>query len=78
MYIQGHRGWVTSIATHAENPNLILSSSRDKTVLVWQLQPDVAYEDTVEIGYVSSSNSSRASIRYLSKHNSSSMTVSMI
>lgn len=33
----GHSGWVTSIATTAENPDMILSSSRDKSVIVWTL-----------------------------------------
>lgn len=35
--LTGHEGWVTSIATTQENPDMILSSSRDKTVIVWQL-----------------------------------------
>jgi len=35
--LSGHGDWVTSIATTAEDPNLILSSSRDKTVMVWTL-----------------------------------------
>lgn len=50
---QGHKGWVTSIATHADNPNLLLSSSRDKTVLVWNITNTggTALED--EYGYVS-------------------------
>ena len=26
----GHGGWITSIATTAENPNMILTASRDK------------------------------------------------
>lgn len=33
----GHGGWVTSIATSATDPNTILTSSRDKTVIVWTL-----------------------------------------
>lgn len=33
----GHGGWITSIATTAEDPNMILSASRDKTILVWNL-----------------------------------------
>jgi guanine nucleotide-binding protein subunit beta-2-like 1 protein len=33
----GHGGWVTAIATTTEDPNMILSSSRDKTVIVWTL-----------------------------------------
>jgi guanine nucleotide-binding protein subunit beta-2-like 1 protein len=35
--LTGHRNWVTSIATTAEDPNLLLSSSRDKSVMVWTL-----------------------------------------
>jgi guanine nucleotide-binding protein subunit beta-2-like 1 protein len=35
--LSGHSDWVTSIATTPENPNMILSSSRDKSVLVWTL-----------------------------------------
>jgi len=36
----GHRGWVTSIATTFEESNLIVSSSRDKKCMVWELTPD--------------------------------------
>ena len=32
--LSAHEDWVTSIATTAEDPNMILSSSRDKTCLV--------------------------------------------
>jgi len=35
--LKGHAGWVTSIATTPENPDIILSSSRDKSVLIWNL-----------------------------------------
>lgn len=35
--LEGHSNWVTSIATTAEDPNMILSSSRDKSVMVWNL-----------------------------------------
>ena len=38
--LQGHGGWITSIATTMENPNIILSSSRDKTIIVWELTKD--------------------------------------
>jgi guanine nucleotide-binding protein subunit beta-2-like 1 protein len=34
--LKGHSGWVTSIATH-EDSSMLLSSSRDKTVILWQL-----------------------------------------
>ncbi|KAJ3342213.1 cross-pathway control WD-repeat protein cpc2 [Gonapodya sp. JEL0774] len=33
----GHEGWVTCIATTSENPDMILSGSRDKSVIVWKL-----------------------------------------
>jgi len=36
----GHRGWVTGIAATYEESNLIVSSSRDKTLMIWELTPD--------------------------------------
>merc|ERR1712166_321498 len=38
--LEGHSGWVTAIATTNEDPNMILSASRDKTVMVWQINRD--------------------------------------
>lgn len=35
--LKGHDGWVTSIATTGANPNMIISGSRDKAILVWEL-----------------------------------------
>jgi guanine nucleotide-binding protein subunit beta-2-like 1 protein len=35
--LAGHGGWITAIATTPENPNMILSASRDKSIIVWQL-----------------------------------------
>ena len=35
--LEGHGDWVTSLATTPEDPNLLLSSSRDKSVIVWHL-----------------------------------------
>jgi len=35
--LKGHSGWVTCIATSAENPDILLSGSRDKTVCIWSL-----------------------------------------
>jgi len=35
--LKGHTDWVTSIATTSEDPSMILSSSRDKSVLLWAL-----------------------------------------
>jgi len=38
--LQGHNGWVTALATSSENPDMILSASRDKSIIVWQLTRD--------------------------------------
>jgi len=35
--LRGHAGWVTSIATTEMDPKQILSASRDKSVMVWDL-----------------------------------------
>lgn len=35
--LTGHGGWITAIATTPEDPNMILSSSRDRSVIVWTL-----------------------------------------
>jgi len=35
--LSGHFGWVTQIATNSRYPDVILSSSRDKTLIVWKL-----------------------------------------
>lgn len=36
----GHNGWVTQIATNPKFPDMILSSSRDKSLIVWKLTKD--------------------------------------
>lgn len=38
--LKGHNGWVTQIATNPQIPDKILSSSRDKTIIVWKLTKD--------------------------------------
>ncbi|ORY83861.1 guanine nucleotide-binding protein subunit beta-like protein [Protomyces lactucae-debilis] len=38
--LEGHSNWVTALATSAENPDLLVSASRDKTLLVWQITRD--------------------------------------
>ncbi|KAK0089802.1 hypothetical protein PV326_004360, partial [Microctonus aethiopoides] len=38
--LRGHNGWVTQIATNPKYPDIILSSSRDKTLIVWKLTRD--------------------------------------
>jgi len=35
--LKGHKGWVTAIATTAEQPDMLLSASRDKTIIMWTL-----------------------------------------
>jgi len=35
--LKGHNGWVTSIATTLQAPDMLLSASRDKSVIVWNL-----------------------------------------
>lgn len=35
--LKGHNGWVTQIATAPRFPDVIVSSSRDKTIIVWDL-----------------------------------------
>nr|XP_012137001.1 PREDICTED: guanine nucleotide-binding protein subunit beta-like protein isoform X2 [Megachile rotundata] len=40
--LRGHNGWVTQIATNPKYPDMILSSSRDKTLIVWKLTRDEA------------------------------------
>jgi len=35
--LKGHNGWVTCIASSSENPDMIISGSRDKTIIVWNL-----------------------------------------
>jgi len=35
--LKGHSGWVTSIATTQEQSNVLVSGSRDKSVIVWNL-----------------------------------------
>jgi guanine nucleotide-binding protein subunit beta-2-like 1 protein len=47
--LSGHSDWVTSIATTSEDPNILLSSSRDKSVLVWQLTHSSSADE--EYGY---------------------------
>jgi len=35
--LKGHSGWVTSLAVSSEKPDMLVSGSRDKTVIVWTL-----------------------------------------
>jgi len=38
--LKGHAGWVTALATTPEDPSMVLSASRDKSIIVWQLTKD--------------------------------------
>jgi len=38
--LRGHGGWVTSIATTVSEPDMLLSASRDKSIIVWTLTRD--------------------------------------
>ena len=38
--LAGHNGWVTQIATNPKYPEMILSASRDKSLIVWKLTRD--------------------------------------
>ncbi|KAK8439847.1 cross-pathway control WD-repeat protein cpc2 [Candidozyma auris] len=40
--LEGHNGWVTSLATTPSKPDLLLSGSRDKTLIAWKLTGDDA------------------------------------
>ena len=46
--LEGHNGWVTQIATNPKFPDVFLSSSRDKTLIMWKLTP----ENQNEYGYM--------------------------
>jgi len=39
-----HRGWVTCIATTYEQSNIVVSGSRDKQGMIWELTPGEDYE----------------------------------
>jgi len=38
--LTGHGGWVTALATSMEAPDMLLSASRDKSLIVWTLTRD--------------------------------------
>ncbi|KJE96804.1 guanine nucleotide-binding protein [Capsaspora owczarzaki ATCC 30864] len=38
--LKGHSGWVTQIATTPEVPDLLVSASRDKSLIIWNLTRD--------------------------------------
>uniref|UniRef100_A0A8C5EMM7 Small ribosomal subunit protein RACK1 n=1 Tax=Gouania willdenowi TaxID=441366 RepID=A0A8C5EMM7_GOUWI len=38
--LKGHNGWVTQIATTPQYPDMILSASRDHSIIMWKLTRD--------------------------------------
>lgn len=38
--LKGHNGWVTALATPADDSDWVLSASRDKTLLKWKIERD--------------------------------------
>ena len=38
--LKGHNGWVTSLACPTDNQDFVLSSSRDKTIIKWNMSRD--------------------------------------
>jgi guanine nucleotide-binding protein subunit beta-2-like 1 protein len=48
--LQGHRNWVTSIATTYEQSNLVVSGSRDKHAMVWDLNNSETPEEGEKSG----------------------------
>lgn len=42
--LKGHGGWVTQIATNPINQDNIVSASRDKTLILWQLTKDEQHQ----------------------------------
>jgi len=50
--LKGHGGWVTSLACPKNNPNQLLSASRDKTCILWEVNPGRSYgEDASETDF---------------------------
>jgi guanine nucleotide-binding protein subunit beta-2-like 1 protein len=49
--LQGHNGWITSIATTIQQPDMILTASRDKSIIVWDLsEREVQSDDDQKLG----------------------------
>jgi guanine nucleotide-binding protein subunit beta-2-like 1 protein len=46
-YLKGHNGWVTSMQLFAKEGqgNFLISSSRDKNLLIWKLKPEASEDE---------------------------------
>lgn len=38
--LKGHNGWITAIATTIQQPDMLITASRDKTLIMWNLTRD--------------------------------------
>jgi len=38
--LKGHNGWITSIATTLQQPDMLLTASRDRSIIMWNLTRD--------------------------------------
>jgi len=38
--LKGHNGWITSIATTMQQPDMLLTASRDRSIIMWNLTRD--------------------------------------
>lgn len=43
--MKGHEGWVTCICTTEQNPDMVISGSRDKSLIVWDITRDADGEE---------------------------------
>lgn len=43
--LPGHNGWITSVATSSADPTIVATSSRDRTAMIWKINPDNVGED---------------------------------
>jgi len=43
--LRGHNGWVTSIATTSTRPDMILSGSRDRSLIMWSLNRSSSWDE---------------------------------
>jgi len=51
--LSGHGDWVTSIATTYDQSTLMVSASRDKTLMIWDLTPTARYDDDDDVNQYS-------------------------
>merc|ERR1712110_1013512 len=47
--LQGHNGAITSIATNRDTPDVLISASRDKTIISWTLNDTSSADDAAGV-----------------------------